>query len=346
MNAKNPTLKNSSIFNKVIPLRTAMAVTLLSGLIVYFFIPRPSHSFFSWTKQHQISKSMIQLRLQDYKFTHPLLLVDVPYETDALSELKEKISHLITKDKSMKMAKNISVYFRQLDDGSWFSINGKQTYSPASLMKVSFLIAILKQAESDTSLLDRKIYFEKAARLNYQQTIKTFSLEENKYYTIRELLYDMIVYSDNDALGLIARNTNQAVLNKMFSDLDITPPSTEGNQQTNYVVTVNEYCKLFRVLYSSSYLKDEYSDFALSLLSGSTYKGGMLKDIHPTFPVSHKFGERNDGYSQQLHEIGIFYASTHPYLLGIMTEGDDQEQQSSVLSEVSKIVYQTYSTGN
>jgi beta-lactamase class A len=244
------------------------------------------------------------------------------------------------------MLTDISVYFRKLDDGSWFVINGSRAYSPASLMKVAFLITILKQSATEKGLLNKKIYFEKHNEEGFSQNIKNFSLTENKYYSIKELLYDMIVYSDNDALIMIGRNVNQAIFQKLFSDLGVTAPPTEPAKELEYMVTLNDYCKFFRILYNSGYLTDENSELALSMLSQSTYRGGLLKDISPNLPVAHKFGERISGTSQQLHEIGIFYTEPQPYLLGVMSEGTDLKKLSDVLSQISQVVYGDYANGN
>ncbi len=315
---------------------------LVTGVVVYYLFPRQPGSVIINTKQNACSEKMNQRRLNDYKFTHPILLSDLPTENSELSGLKEKIIDIIAQDKNKNLLKDVSVYFRTMNDGSWFVINGDRTYAPASLMKVTFLIAILKQSEADSGLLDKKIYFEKHADTGYNQTIKSFKLEEKKYYTIRELLHYMIGYSDNDALALISRNTSQPVLKKFFEDLGVASPSWDPTKSSEYVVTVSDYCKLFRVLYNSCYLTNENSDLALEMLSESTYKGGLLKDISPSFQVVHKFGERFDGQSSELHEIGIFYSTPQPYLLGVMSEGQDMSQLSSVLGKISKVVYENY----
>ena len=155
----------------------------------------------------------------------------------------------------------------------------------------------------------------------------------------------MIAYSDNDALMLVSAQTDNNVYNKLFKDIGLASAPSDRAEAVDYGMTVSEYCRLFRILYNSGYLTEENSEFALNLLSQSTYRGGLLKEMNPPFPVAHKFGERvmpGTG-SNQLHEVGIFYSDPEPYLLGVMTEGSDLTQLSSVLSEISKLVYQFYS---
>ncbi len=342
MNFKSSPNTASHWLKKEIPLGIAMLLILVTGMSVYYFVPRSPIIIESHQKPVSCPQSMEQLRLNDYKFTHPLLFVDVPNESEAMTGLKEKVMALISHEKSSNLAGDVSVYCRKLNDGSWFAVNGDKHYTPASLMKVVFLIAILKQAITDPGLLEKKVFFAKTFQTGYNQDIKNFTLKENKYYTIRELLNDMIIYSDNDALALISQQSKPAVINKLFRDLGVTAPPEDPSKGSEYVVTITDYCKLFRILYNSHYLTNEYSDLALNMLSQSTYRDGLLKDINPGFPVSHKFGERVVGNSAQLHEIGIFYSENEPYLLGVMSEGSDLKQLSQVLSEISKLVYQHF----
>ncbi len=337
---------NKFFFKKNLSPFLALVLMIVSGFVVYYFFPKPVKIITVNPKIEMIPQKMEMLRLKDYKFTHPLMFADLPAENPELADLKEKISEIISHDKALNMLTDISVYFRRLDDGSWFVINGSKAYSPASLMKVAFLIAILKQLATDHGLLNKKVYFGKHIEVGFSQNIKSFSLAENKFYTIKELLYDMIAYSDNDALLMVGRNINQKIFQKLFSDLGVTAPPTDPAKGADYVVTVIDYCKLFRILYNSGYLTDENSELALSMLSKSTYRGGLLKDISPNLPVAHKFGERVTANSQQLHEIGIFYTEPQPYLLGVMSEGADLKKLSDVLSQISQVVYGDYAKGN
>jgi hypothetical protein len=56
--------------------------------------------------------------------------------------------------------------------------------------------------------------------------------------------------------------------------------------------------------------------------------------------VAHKFGERGgiEG-GQQLHDCGIVYSQSGPYVLCIMTRGRSLEELKTVIADLSKIVY-------
>jgi beta-lactamase class A len=342
-------LKNKNLFRKDTPLYVTILLVLASSLVVYGLFPHPESGKKTplISLGHDCTPEIDILRSKDYKLTHRILLSDMRNENPKLASIKERISQTISENKISSTANDVSVYFRNLNDGSWFEINGGSSYSPASLLKVSFLIAILKQAEGNPGLLSKQVYFEKHFAKSYNQNIKTFSLEEKKNYTIKELLYNMIVYSDNDALTLLSSYTDSATYDKLFWDLGMTPPS-KSTKPNEYNMTIMDYCKFFRVLYNSAYLKEEYSEFALELLTKSTYKEGLVKNIAGDFPVAHKFGERiaANGSVQELHEVGIFYVDHKPYLLGVMSTGHDLKQLSAVLSRISEIVYRESSNFN
>jgi beta-lactamase class A len=338
-------LKNKNLFRKNTPLYLTFLLTIISGALVYSFFPHPSEG----KKITIVSSSsdcipeMDVLRSREYKLTHRVLLSNTKNETSKFADLKDRINRYIAECKTSKGVNDVSVYYRSLAGGAWFQVNGGIVYNPASLMKVPYLITILKQAQNSPGFLDKKIYFDNHFAQGNDQNIKDFKLQEHTNYTIRQLLQYMIVHSDNDATVLVSQNVNQEVFSKLFSDLEIPATPTNGGE---YFINVLDCSKFFRVLYNSSYLDDEYSEFALELLSKTSYKDGLLKNLDANFPVAHKFGERIINAIQELHEIGIFYVDNHPYVLGVMSSGHDLNQLSSVLSDVSKMVYEENNKSN
>lgn len=240
---------------------------------------------------------------------------------------------------------HLSVYFRNLNNGPWFGINENEKFVPASLMKVPLLMMYLRWVELDPSILD--------------QTVNTTILTETSQYfkpereitigsahTIKELLEYMIRYSNNTASDTLIANIPEKFLTQMLTDFAIPLPTDAG-----YELTVREYASFFRILYNASYLSQEHSNDALSLLSQTAFSNGMIAKIPKTLTVAHKFGERNltneDGsITNQLHDCGIVYYEPYPYLLCVMTRGENVEfpKLASVIQDTSKIVYDQVSS--
>ena len=114
----------------------------------------------------------------------------------------------------------------------------------------------------------------------------------------------------------------------------------------NYEMNAIECTKLLRVLFNSSILKPESSEFALQLLTQSGYNAGIAKYIDPSVKIARKFGERVYAGNQQLHETGIFYYKDRPYILTVMTKGPDNLALPAVLADVSQMVYNYLNEGS
>jgi beta-lactamase class A len=275
-----------------------------------------------------------EMRLAGFRFTNPLLLSDIP-EDRKLQPLKNEISSYIQKNSGSGIFNRASVCFIKLNSEARIAVNENELYNPASLFKVIYLIAYLKMAESDAGLLNKKIFFQGRSAGTYIQHIGEFRLTENRNYTVKELLTYMIMYSDNDATELIMHNINREMFYKVFSDLNLPAPPPGGE----YFISIADYAKLFRVLYSSTYLRKENSEYAMELLTRCTFREGICSALDTSAVVAHKFGERTFENMAQLHECAVVYNGKQPYLLGIMTEGSNLQPLKTVLADISGIVF-------
>lgn len=282
--------------------------------------------------------AMEQIRLKDYELIHPLILTDVSEQSDALRNIQSNISAYINTAKTDQKADDISVYFRRLDNGAWFAINPNTTYNPASMIKIVYLITYMKMAERNPQVFNKKIFFARHFSAGNNQNIVDFQLAENRNYSVKELLEAMIIHSDNDATMLLSQNMDANTYNRIFKDLDVPLP----NPVTEYYISVNDYSKFYRVLYSASYTTTELSEYAISLLTKSSYKDGLMKGLEANTKIAHKFGERIIGNKSQLHEFGIVYIGNTPYLIGVMTMGNSLTQLSTIVGDISKIAYNDY----
>ncbi len=277
-----------------------------------------------------------------YRFIDPLLECDASSDylkNRELSNFKEEAGEIVKERLAASDANRISVYFRELHDGLSFRIGELNRFSPASLLKVPLLIAYLRMAERDPGLLQRRVKFEggkdDSARQNFRPSRVIVPGEE---YTVEELLRRMIVHSDNNASMLLRRQVDPRVLYKEYQDLGIADPKVESGDDT---VTITEYAAFFRILFNASYISRDSSEKALALLSQSEFRGGLAAGVPPSVPVAHKFGERSFGSvgERQLHDCGIVYFPKHPYLLCVMSRGEDFERPARSIADVSATVY-------
>lgn len=252
--------------------------------------------------------------------------------------LRHTLQNLIDDKRKEGLLSVASVYFRDLNNGPWFGIGEKEVFSPASLMKVPLLIGYMKHAEKEPGLLQKKMAFKSSERIVDQNIPPAESLTPGASYSVKDLLYRMIVHSDNEAAAVLFKNDGNHYFERMFSDLGLLSPEGKSSWR-DYGLRVKDYASFFRILYNASYLGEEESNKALALLTLTKFNKGLPAGVPQGIPIAHKFGERGDGTDRQLHDCGIIYHPRTPYLLCVMTRGSDLSVLSSIIADISRTVY-------
>jgi len=279
-------------------------------------------------------------------FTNPLVDFETTREIPegVAMLLKKKLVGLIDDETKKGTISEVAVYFRDLNNGPWTGINERQNFTLASLVKVPVLIAYLKMEEVDSAHLSERVVFEPPPLPVTQNIAPQQQLVVGNTYTIEELLRQMIIYSDNDAKNVLLKQAPFGVINQVYTDLGLPLPDLTAAEDS---ISVKRYASFFRVLYNASYLRRDLSEWALKLLTETTYKEGLRGGVPESTPVAHKFGERYDPATgmRQLHDCGIVYHPTSPYLLCVMTRGREFSSLSAFIREVSRITYEIVSNG-
>jgi beta-lactamase class A len=154
----------------------------------------------------------------------------------------------------------------------------------------------------------------------------------------------MIIYSDNDAFNTLLTHFDLDTLSRLetiFKDLNIPLPLIKTDNALNFI-SVDEYAMVFRVLFGSTYLSERYSEKALNLLAQSNYKDGIVAGLPVDPVVAHKYGvlvEPKIMPTTELHDCGIVYYPKHPYLLCVMTSGNNLAAQQTSIKDISATAY-------
>lgn len=273
-----------------------------------------------------------------YRYISPLLLTELSCSSPEMDNLKSQIAGFIDKKKREGVLTQASVYLKTLKDGRWFEINGNMLYNPGSLMKLAIMLTYLREEEQTPGILNKRLKLTNKITdsAGIDQIRTSAPLKLNEMYTVKDLIYEMIVNSDNDATHLLNLNISSEAFTQVMYDLgsratDISDPFFE--------VTVMEYNRYFRVLFNASYVSREHSDWALGLLTNAKYRNAFMKYLPEGLTVAHKFGERPYDEGFNFHEAGLVYLNNNPYLLVVMTKGKDKEKLPEIVAEISKISY-------
>lgn len=261
---------------------------------------------------------------------------------------QQLIDYIVTQSQVGKL-RSAAVYFRDLHNGPTFGIEERSDFAPASLLKLPLLITYLGMAEDDPPILEKKLVFkQKVATTEIEGQFYTPKeiVEEDKPYSIDELLYRMAALSDNNAYDVLFTYLTQLPegqdqLLTTFRELGIIFPQSTLED----TISVKGYASIFRLLYNGSYLSPEMSEKALEMLLESEFEQGLELGVPTGVKIAHKFGERSlkvendNSVVRQLHDCGIVYFPDNPYVLCIMTRGEDFDKLSQVLGSISKMVW-------
>lgn len=283
------------------------------------------------------------VRQGGYRFINPLLECESGAGAEGFKELKPfkyKVESLVQEKIQAGAADEVSVYFRDLNNGPWFGIDEKKVFAPASLMKVPVMMAYFRLAESHPEILTTKVQYVGNFDANTAKAINsTNNVDPGTTYTIDELIFRMLAHSDNNAFRLLVDNIDPKLVGQVLTDLNVAyVPDAQAD-----FMSVKSYAGFYRVLYNSSYLSKEMSERALLYLSHEDFKSGIMAGVPSGTVVASKFGERSlegVGAVRQLHEFAIVYYVGQPYLLGIMTRGSDLDSLAGVLRDISRLIYQ------
>ncbi|MCX6716116.1 MAG: class A beta-lactamase-related serine hydrolase, partial [Candidatus Taylorbacteria bacterium] len=302
-------------------------IRFLSTVAVIFL----AGGFVGWLlKNRQISVASIapnQIRadIKAYQFINPLLFANNDKDTSPdLNVLVRGLNKSISKSLTDGDASSVSVYFRDLNTGRWTGINEDDTYTPVSMLKVVVLMAALKIAETNPDFLQKKIYYKPDDSTKFYRPNDKVSAG---YYSVQDLVNSMIIYSDNASSAALMEDKE---INNTFGLVYtiFRLPSFKSATSTDFM-SVKSYSSVFRALYNSTLFQWNLSEQALDFLSKTDFMDGIVAGVPSGTKVSHKFGETgalqgaDKTVIHELHDCGIIYYSTHPYLLCVMTRGKD-----------------------
>ncbi|HRY32037.1 MAG TPA: class A beta-lactamase-related serine hydrolase [Bacteroidales bacterium] len=290
------------------------------------------------TKFHETEESLVLIRGNSPGLSHPLRLTDPFRESPGLLALRDHLDIVVNQHREQGGISKVSLYFRSLSDGRWFSINGDAGYIPGSILKVPVMMAFMKMEEEKPGVLNRKVTFDRPIANPKSETYRESPLKLGNTYTIRELIENMIVHSDNIATTLLLMNMfDSDRYRKVYSELGLPVPAPFD---PDFRLTAAHISRFLRVLYNASFLNEKNSHDALELLTRATFSEGMSGGVPAGTRVAHKFGEAGDNVQLQFSETGIFYHPEKPYLLTVMTEGSDSRLQAGLIRDLSAAAWE------
>ncbi len=274
-----------------------------------------------------------------YQYINPLIFLDNSENVyEELEPLKDEVREYIDKEVSEKRVERVAFYFRDLNSAKWTGVYPDEKFVPSSTLKVATLMVYLREVEDDSNLMTQKLFYKKNSR--EKQNYPPSSELKDGYYSVGELMGQMLIESDNAA----AQALHDYKLDKYTEFYDVLRLPLPPQELTNYM-SPREISRIFRALYSSTYLLHSYSEQALELLTKTKFEKGLTQNIDSNIKIAHKFGEHTVYYKDntspdyQLHDCGIVYYPEKPYFICVMTEGKDLKNLESIIGHISSLTY-------
>lgn len=226
--------------------------------------------------------------------------------------------------------RDISIYFEYLPTGANITVSKDAEFLAASLLKVPVAMAVAKKVEdgkwkwSNELVLMRSDKDEKFGSL-YQREIGT-------RFTIKQLVKEMLVNSDNTAFRIFVRNLEPEELLAVHQHLGSDRLFSEDGR-----IGAKKYSAIFRALYNASYVSDENSHNILEWLTKTPFTDYLAAPLPQDVVFAHKIGvDLNEGV---FLDSGIAYLKNRPYLLTVMMNNTDEITAKQRMSEISEKVF-------
>jgi len=190
-------------------------------------------------------------------------------------------------------------FFEDLESGFSFGYNENVQMTSAGCMKLPIAVSVIKYIEDEKGTFLDKIKIEEEDKVYGTGILHEF---DNREYTIFELLVAMLIQSDNTAANklidivgmdninedIIAQGLKNTKLNRKTSD------ERAANVGIENITSALDLAKIWRHLYSSSYLNEKNSTMLRDILQRQQMKNKLALYIPDDlkYEISSKTGDK------------------------------------------------------
>lgn len=232
----------------------------------------------------------------------------------------------------------VAIQMEYLNTGSNLSINQNYRMLPASLTKVPVAMMVMRRIEQGTLSFDQILELKDEDRDS--KWGEMYKLPVGTKMSLREVIEKSLTLSDNTAHKMLYRLVGVEEAQDMSQELNLEDLFDKEGK-----ISAREYAKLLRSLYSSSYLKAEYSQQLLDLMTHDQVVKFLIRGLGSDVKYAHKFGESSAIYSYL--DAGIVYVPNRPYVLVVMVHDEAGQVKMSrelageqIFEKVAKLTYE------
>lgn len=221
----------------------------------------------------------------------------------------------------------------------------------ASTIKVPILCCALQDVMDGRLSLDRFLPISPADFCDDTAVFEPGYRQDGA--TLWEMLYWMIVSSDNTATNTILSLLGFEHINRYCASIGLTQSCVQRKmldfqaiaQGRNNYTSPADQCRVYQLLYRGEILNEPLRKVAFDFLGRSRSFESLQRYLPDAVTVYHKPG----GLDHLNHDAGIFLVEPNPYFLGIFTwDGpamDGEPQQNRLIGRLSRMVYDAVTEG-
>lgn len=225
------------------------------------------------------------------------------------------------------------------------SIRAGEGVTSASTIKLAILLCALTEVEAGRLSLMQHIAI---APEDFRDDTAVFEKEYRQDgCTLWEMLYWMIVESDNTATNAVISTLGYARINDYCAEMGLSQTVCQRKMldwtarqegRDNRTSALDQY-RLYALLYRGEILDAHLRGVAADFLARCRSYDCLQRYIPDAVTVWHKPG----GLDHVTHDAGVFLLKNRPYYLGVFTwDGpamDGQPHQKRFIGRVSRLVY-------
>jgi beta-lactamase class A len=228
---------------------------------------------------------------------------------------------------------SFGLYFEYLPTGTSININGNNEFHAASLFKLPVVMAYFKHKEQSGQNSDPEITLTKEMIDNSFGDLwekgSGYKLHASKAVDLA------LEESDNTAARSLVPLIDKQDFDSVYEGLDI-----DLNADNNgALLSAKSYSSILKALYFSAVLNKDNSSLILDKLTKTKFPDKLVAGIPSDVIVAHKIGDYNDDKGNEAFmDCGIVYVPRRPYMLCMLSVGDEQTARER-MQKISKIIY-------
>lgn len=238
------------------------------------------------------------------------------------------------------------VFFVDLDNGAYLDMNGSNTFSAASTIKVPILIALFQEVDAGKIRLDELLTMQRHYVAGGSGDMQYDAVGTE--YTVLEVARKMITISDNTATNmLIARLGGEQVLNQRFQSWGLTStriqnflPDIEGTNTTS----PKDLVSLMAMIEKGGLLSLRSRDRVLDIMQATENNALLPQGLGYGATIAHKTGN----IGSVLADTGMVdMPNGKRYLVSIMVKRPhDDPDAEEFIRQISQAAYKSFNGEN